>query len=570
MPGCTNTKSNKAESSKKSDKKCDDSKEPCPLEEEPEYHLHVDADRDGVVDDDRTGIDTWTWGKGKKGAVILCNNDDDAGAGDTDNSDAEINTGNDAKEVAAFEIRRTGPPPPADWEGSLEIKGANRRHVRIFDSHGAGAKEVIGPDKDRKYKLPDLNFTSKTFGIEALRYAGSGFDGEVDVTFKLKKGGSKQTEVARFRVAPWMMPNHLDNAKQVFVVDSGSHNSTFRSRLSTMVSAAGCTLTQHPHSSDIWMQDCMEIGFSNRPKGAGIHAVLRNPRAGGLSTFAETLRKADVGYEEIGVLGRSTFDSTGNLECTPPVKGYPWGRIYFGPGEPGEWFNADFKAMLKKQIVQKPIEIDTNWLLVGHVDEMMSFVPSSGGAPHFKLLLASPKRGYEILDAHKKSGDKLLTGRRNQDRTVSLEVSIKDYLASGVHGYTGAELRKYNEDVQTKIDATRSTLISEGVVKESDIIDLPALFIENHHFPGKADALTAGMVNMLVINKHCIVPKPYGPVVGGTDLFEDDVESKLKPLGLTVKFLDDWYEYHVLSGEVHCGTNTLREPVAADWWEFKP
>lgn len=75
---------------------------------------------------------------------------------------------------------------------------------------------------------------------------------------------------------------------------------------------------------------------------------------------------------------------------------------------------------------------------------------------------------------------------------------------------------------------------------------------------------------MLVINKQCIIPKPFGPVVGGKDLFEEDLKSKLTPLGLTVRFLDDWFEYHIALGEVHCGTNTLRTPKTAKWWEFQP
>jgi hypothetical protein len=49
--------------------------DPCPGV--PRLTLHVDADRDGKVDDSTEGLDVWTWGKGKKGAVILCNNDDD-------------------------------------------------------------------------------------------------------------------------------------------------------------------------------------------------------------------------------------------------------------------------------------------------------------------------------------------------------------------------------------------------------------------------------------------------------------------------------------------------------------
>jgi protein-arginine deiminase len=94
----------------------------------------------------------------------------------------------------------------------------------------------------------------------------------------------------------------------------------------------------------------------------------------------------------------------------------------------------------------------------------------------------------------------------------------------------------------------------------------------NVEFPMFADALIPGMVNMLVVNGHCIVPKPFGPRVGHppVDRFEQAVRSDLTALGLTVHFLDCWNEYHVRLGEVHCATNTLRRPGRIRWWEFQP
>lgn len=77
---------------------------------------------------------------------------------------------------------------------------------------------------------------------------------------------------------------------------------------------------------------------------------------------------------------------------------------------------------------------------------------------------------------------------------------------------------------------------------------------------------------MLVINGHCIVPQPFGPVGGSParDVFEEDVRTQLLPVGLTVDFLDCWEEYHVELGEVHCATNTLRRADPVRWWEFQP
>ena len=84
---------------------------------------------------------------------------------------------------------------------------------------------------------------------------------------------------------------------------------------------------------------------------------------------------------------------------------------------------------------------------------------------------------------------------------------------------------------------------------------------------GFADAYTADIANMLVIGTHCIMPDPFGPMVGGVDIFKKEADTVLTALGCTTHYVDDFQSYHVLKGEVHCGTNSRRRPPAANWWE---
>ena len=229
----------------------------------------------------------------------------------------------------------------------------------------------------------------------------------------------------------------------------------------------------------------------------------------------------------------------------------------------------------QKQIVQAPISIDTSWLTVGHVDEILSFVPA-GGSKGFKMLIASPRLAFRILAdqlaAHGTA--KMLISRKFPNISgTSAEVSIKDFLSTGIPAVHARlkqpDLKSFNDDVQKRLDKTRNQLESELGLGAGDILEVPAIFAELE-FATRADALTAGMVNMLVINKHCVFAKPFGPEVNGKDLFEEDLKGKLAALGLTPHPIDDWYEYHVALGEVHCGTNTLRAPTASKWWEFTP
>jgi len=126
-----------------------------------------------------------------------------------------------------------------------------------------------------------------------------------------------------------------------------------------------------------------------------------------------------------------------------------------------------------------------------------------------------------------------------------------------------------NETVQAIMDLNREMLMMELDVGESDVIELPVLFWP----PTAQDARTAAffpdMVNHLVIGNVSVVPRPYGPRIGGEDAFEQAFRAALP--ARDVRFVDDWYAYHEQLGEVHCGTSARRRPPAdLHWWEHRP
>lgn len=77
-------------------------------------------------------------------------------------------------------------------------------------------------------------------------------------------------------------------------------------------------------------------------------------------------------------------------------------------------------------------------------------------------------------------------------------------------------------------------------------------------------------VNMLVLGRHLGIPKPFGPLVAGQCCLEERVRALLQPLGLSCTFINDYFSYHKLAGEVHCGTNVRRKPFAFKWWRMVP
>ena len=144
----------------------------------------------------------------------------------------------------------------------------------------------------------------------------------------------------------------------------------------------------------------------------------------------------------------------------------------------GEPLNKDLETFLEKQIVQEPIPIDTSWLLVAHVDEIVSFVPSGKG---FKMLLASPDLAYKILNDNKSKHPKakLLKGRKFLDAAPSVRqtVTIEDFLDKGLTSlkpkFTNTYLKKFNDDVQLEINSIRTKLQNELGVADTDVIDIP-------------------------------------------------------------------------------------------------
>ncbi|KAK3900329.1 hypothetical protein C8A05DRAFT_17347, partial [Staphylotrichum tortipilum] len=76
-------------------------------------------------------------------------------------------------------------------------------------------------------------------------------------------------------------------------------------------------------------------------------------------------------------------------------------------------------------------------------------------------------------------------------------------------------------------------------------------------------------INRLVLGegRKYLALRQWGPVVGGRDVFVEKVEEVYGAVGMGVVWVDDYMSHHVRGGEVHCGTNALREVGHRGWWE---
>lgn len=133
------------------------------------------------------------------------------------------------------------------------------------------------------------------------------------------------------------------------------------------------------------------VGVSG-PEG---RATVTLPVSGSPVGFSEDIARKLVTRAE-QMQGAAVFG--GNIESTPPVAGAPLGKIILGNVpliEGAEFMDPDVLRLLVAQRRQPIVELDTTWLDVGHVDEMLAVVPHARSG--FSVLHASSAMALALL-----------------------------------------------------------------------------------------------------------------------------------------------------------------------------
>jgi protein-arginine deiminase len=511
--------------------------------------------------------------------VVLFNCDDDDVDTTIDAENESVDGAADGPDLARVDVLARSNVP--GWYAVLSISDAT--HLRVFDGAGPGATAVLGPAAGDRYRLPNPG-GRETYWIEALTFPDDGFSPalfDITITVFDRNDAVICSDRARFRVAPWLMLWNGRPTRTLYVVEVPNtemwpgtpHSQGTEDVIGTLrgvLPPGMLEVVDGPsYDNDRWVQDWMEIGEHHAPYHAFDVVMDSNGRApphvtSGLTYARGELLGPDYGYDTRNT-ATSTLDSFGNLEVSPPVrargKDYLFGRIYFGDPHPDGPFDPRFRRFLDRhQIVQHPFAIDTAWLFVGHADEVVSFVPADD-LRGFRMLIASPRRAHRILRrlAIRHPDWEMLVDRF--DPVVGLTRRIDDYLAS--------PLVAYNDGLQARIDGVRATMVRELDLDRREIVEIPVLFQEQR---GAAVALTGNMVNLQCVadaGPLLLVPQPFGPEdpVTGADRFADYTRRVMRRIGNRCVFVDTWYSYHLLEGEIHCGTNARRRQLRPRrWW----
>jgi len=561
--------------------------------------LRVDNNRDGLVELDNPAddLDEDTW-NATHGAVFLANIDDDQKtcpaivasdaqlASCNDAADEIVNGDDDLLDMAPLKVA-PWQYAPATAVGTLHAEPAGK--VRIFRL--VQGQWLVFNEANDTLTADDLKA-----GVE-LRLEGKDivrdtavWDGYVNVKLDVTGILEPASDTVRMRVSPVMLHHHMTAPETSFVtrVPGSAVSTRF---VNSLIGAINLTPEKAPltqvSDQDIWTEDFFETGYMTMPAPGGQQHVIRaHYRSAGIEqNGAFPLRRAGQyvfrtlrGRDGAGIQAYTTqqqrdassLNSYGNTETIPPYShmgvDYPLGRVIRG-SIPSFAPDPVLTKVMESQLVQPHVYVDTSWLVVGHIDETVSFLraPNPRG---WVLLINDPRLAKQMLEAEVAAGNgavQMHVGKQwviyppvGQPYTTPAAISISQVLAN-------TDIMARSAIAAAAIDAQLDIIKTATGLTEAEIIRVPFLHYTEY---GASIAYQPGFVNGYVAGEtDFIAPNPFGPMIGGVDIFKKDFEDKLAVIGQHVRWVDNWDLYHVNLGEVHCGTNAARVIPAAKWWE---
>lgn len=486
--------------------------------------------------------DTWSW----PGVAGVTNVDDDDEDGTVDLDDADVDGEDD---LAAFTITAHG----------------RVLHATFAPIRGLVAVTIGGVTLDADHPEADLP------AAETIDGTAEFLDWNTDATLTLTDATLGDALTAHLVSAPLLLDHHLQRHVERAVMmriseDVGGdwNNEAMVEDYREVFGDRLLTVSPQQYAYDVWLQD--EIEFANLvAPDHEADVVFDTIRNRGLRRLAEQqLVAPNVARLEVGKGAATSQDYGGNIEISPPVTvdgvHYPYGRIYWGSVE-GYAVNRFVREFFAEQRAQAPFTLDTSWLCVGHIDEVQTIVPDPSAPKGFRLWISDTDAGLALLDA------------------MDPETPLPKYAGSTNYATVGditgdTALRDLNHKTQAdQLDPMLETLRAGLGLDDEDIVRVPSLFERVPGCAGGLASLMPGTTNLVVADDAdgepvVIIADPF--LRADLDAPETDpliawVQGALDPSVRPV-FVDDFEVYHLGIGEVHCGTQTEREPPPPDWW----
>ncbi|KAI8170262.1 Protein-arginine deiminase type-2 [Colletotrichum sp. SAR 10_65] len=575
----------------------------------------ADTNRDGIVDDsDATDRAFWT---SSHGAIFLpnvgdslnrCPNQDLQG---NPLSNHELASCHDASGHLLIEPSLVAPLKTIPLEVSNDTiahiyatPDAASERIRLFYMNDSSANSA--ETASWSFVDPEFTFNAShvqagiTLGIDGREFVkdSTKWDGKVRVRFDVHTNGTVISDAVELKVAPVLTHHHLQRVS-AFVSTAANESDPvqlgFIGQLDEVRKAAGIQepLYLFNQSDDIWAQDFVEPAYASMPGPNGqpisLRIMLRSAqsvRTAGRQVFEQLRGKGVGGFQPEGGrggYGDREINAYGNLETIPPYTSksgvkYPAGRIINGKHY-DKMPAAATIAFLEGQELQKPLFLESGWLIIGHVDEFVQFLPSNETGLGFTIGIADTTSALDLLRNTSAAG-------HGGVRAISFNGSVEDAFSITEEELTmtidellaNETFHEVNAYAQRHIDANLGILLAEIPILRDHVIRIPSLFkapnvtsISSFTETVMKDeyllvSFNPAAINGVVLDNYYVSPKPWGPLVEGKDIFEVAVREAYAKAGMEVGFVDDFMSHHHTFGEVHCGSNTFRETNVA-WWE---
>ncbi|CAH0042749.1 unnamed protein product [Clonostachys rhizophaga] len=580
----------------------------------------ADTNRDGVVNDlDINAKQTWT---DQRGAIFIPNIGDvhqRCSAFDVNGKplgNKELSMCNDASgdTLVAPEYAapvRTSPISnlSADATGRIyTLPESTLGRVRIFWNQAGFENEY-----NSSWRLTDSQFTFNATSIGGglelavdateLVTGSTSWDGRVSIVYEITEANVTRSDSVALQQAPVLFHHHLQDVETVLTMDANDTTSSQARFVQSIQDTlehipGGLPLRKLEPVGEPWAQDFMEPGYVSMPGPNGtisIRVLVRSAqstRISGRKVFKE-LRGPGVGGHQLGLgsgFGHEEINSGGNIETIPPYtsrSGRHWAQGRIITAKHFDKYPAESMIdFMVAQEAQSPLFLEAGWLAVGHVDEFVQFLPSDNHLG-FTIAVGDAMLGLEVLQGAQADGhgsaivnsfdgdmtpypNAVFLDPKTRNKTIDSLLSNQDFIQANKYG-------------QSYVQQNLNLLLQEIPLDESEVLRLPVLWRDvtypwpltldgipprvHRTIPGERQlvAYMPAAVNGLVLGSDYISAKPWGPLINGQDPFEQAIRDVYGRVNMTVHFVDDYMSHHVQGGEVHCGTNSLRD-TSIPWW----
>lgn len=400
----------------------------------PKLQMLLDVNRDGVIDVLPANNAQWTWGPLGAGAVIAVKT-------------RTYQAASNVEERSEIQISWAADVAPL-WEATIAIDHAAR--ARIYRGRREDADLLLGGaqagplslhgDPAIKGALDRREVVSLWIDAPSFPTTDTDADWLVQLTFDFKEGPRQSQQVAVLRITPWIMASDLQPNAAVYARGTipGANPAApivARNALSDAIGVfAGGVFHRYdipPQADKGFARDVIKSGFVQAPHYSGVAIQdfldMASPLCGVMARDAAARVNAGS-FRMPPALARNANtgqDNGGNLLVSPPSNDYPLGRIVYGTSANATFVNNS-ATFYNASGVQDPIILDSTWLRVGHVDEMMTFVKTGAGT--YKVLLMSPRLAYLLIRAAAS------TAAVGMNALIQSAVAVNDLrIAAGVH-----------------------------------------------------------------------------------------------------------------------------------------